>query len=268
MPRPRRSPGSSAAPDDRGAVLDALATAGVPAALADEIVDEVDYALRPFEPDTPFRELARRALARRIPVAHGWRTPKRTIAVLGLPGAGRTLTAARLCAAYGAAGRTVGALSLEAARDTLRLAELTRGLDVELAFADGRDLVARAKRTLSDCDVVVVDTPPIANRFDGAALRRTLALVAAARPGETHLLLPADADPVLARRFVTTVTRALRPTRLLLTHGDVAGARGLAAGVGLSLATRTPISFLASGESPVSGLTPAEPDALARMVLP
>jgi flagellar biosynthesis GTPase FlhF len=249
--------------DGRGAVLDALATAGVPAELADEIVDEVDYALRPFEPGTPFRELARRALARRIPVAHGWRTPKRTIAVLGLPGAGRTATAAKLCSAYGATGRTVGALSLEAARESLRLAELTQGLDVRFAFADGRDLVARAKRTLADCDVVVVDTPPIASRFDGAALRRTIALVSAARPAETHLLLPADADPVLARRFVATVTRAVKTTRLLLTNGDAPGA-GNGVAVGLSLSAKTPISFLAAGEA----LTPAEPAALARMVLP
>jgi flagellar biosynthesis GTPase FlhF len=262
-PAPAPEPALPAVVDDRGAVLDALASAGVPAELADEIVDEVDYALRPFEPGTPFRELARRALARRIPVAHGWRTPKRTIAVLGLPGAGRTATAARLCAAYGETGRTVGALSLEAARESLRLAELTQGLDVQLAFADGRDLVARAKRTLADCNVVVVDTPPIANRFDGAALRRTIALVTAARPAETHLLLPADADPVLARRFVATVTRAVRTTRLLLTNGDAPDARN-DIGVGLSLSTKTPISFLAAG----NGLTPAEPEILARMVLP
>src|SRR5262249_6441486 len=102
--------------------------------------------------------------------------------------------------------------------------------------------------------------PPIANRFDGAALRRTVALVAAARPSETHLLLPADADPVLARRFVSTVSAALRPSRILLTEADRGGG---AAGVGLSLASKTPISYLSTG----AGLVPAEPDALARMVL-
>jgi flagellar biosynthesis GTPase FlhF len=252
-------------PDDRVAVLGELAAAGVPAEIADEVVDEVDYALRPFEPDTSFRELARRSLARRIQVAHGWKTPRRTIAVLGLPGSGRTLAAARLCAAYAASGRSVGAISLESARASIRLAELTQGLDVEITFADNRDLVAKAKRTLADCDVVVVDTPPIANRFDGAALRRTAGLVEAARPGETHLLLPVGADPVLARRHVNTVSRAVRLSRLLLTHEDRDDANGVA--VGLSLATRTPVSFVGSGDSPSTGLAPAEPDALARMVL-
>jgi flagellar biosynthesis GTPase FlhF len=251
--------------DDRVAVLGELAAAGVPAEIAAEVVDEVDYALRPFEPDTSFRELARRSLARRIQVAHGWKTPRRTIAVLGLPGSGRTLAAARLCAAYAASGRSVGAISLESARASIRLAELTQGLDVEVTFADNRDLVAKAKRTLAECDVVVVDTPPIANRFDGAALRRTAGLVEAARAGETHLLLPVGADPVLARRHVNTVSRAVRLSRLLLTHEDRDDANGVA--VGLSLATRTPVSFVASGDSPSTGLAPAEPDALARMVL-
>src|SRR5262249_27368762 len=152
-------------------------------------------------------------------------------------------TATRLCAAYRSSGRAVGALSLEAARASLRLAELTHGLDVRLAIADGTDLVARAKRTLRDRDVVLIDTPPIASPLDGAALRRTIALVAAARPAETHLLLPADADPVLARRFVTTVSAAIRPSRLLITEADAATG---AAGVGLSLASKTPISFLST----------------------
>jgi len=270
-PEPATAPASTdvvvkrTRPDDRVAVLGELAAAGVPAEIADEVVDEVDYALRPFEPDTPFRELARRSLARRIQVAHGWKTPRRTIAVLGLPGSGRTLAAARLCAAYASAGRSVGAISLESARASIRLAELTQGLDVEVTFADNRDLVAKAKRTLADCDVVVVDTPPIANRFDGAALRRTAGLVEAARPGETHLLLPVGADPVSARRHVNTVSRAVRLSRLLLTHDDHGDANGVA--VGLSLATRTPVSFVAFGDSPWTGLAPAEPDALARMVL-
>jgi hypothetical protein len=51
----------------------------------------------------------------------------------------------------------------------------------------------------------------------------------------------------------------------LLTHEDRDDANGVA--VGLSLATRTPVSFVASGDSPSTGLAPAEPDALARMVL-
>jgi flagellar biosynthesis GTPase FlhF len=254
------------APEDRTAVLCDLAAAAVPPALAEQIVVEVEQALRPFEPQASFRKLARRALAPRIPVARSPTSRRRTIAVIGIPGSGRTLAAATFCGAYASTGLVVGALSLESPRSAMSFAELTESLGVELAIADAPDLVGRGKASLRSCDVVVVDTPPIANRFDGAALRKTTALLEALRPTETHLLLPVDADPALAQRFLKTLADRLRSPRLLLTHAGVRIPNGVP--VGLSLSTRTPISFVSCGVGIRRRLAPAEPDALARMVLP
>jgi flagellar biosynthesis protein FlhF len=245
-----------------GDVRHDLAIAGVPDADIDAILDEVERALRPFEPEASVRDLARRALARRVPVAHGWRSRRRTIAVVGLAGSGRTRTAASLASAYAATGRSVTALSLEPARAALELARLTDGLGVELEIADAPELVARAKRKAEKSDVVVVDTPPLVDSTTGER-SAALDLLAALRPSETHLLVSVGAELSATRSFLTRLSADLKPTRLLLTHGGLDEPTGV--GVGLALATRTPISFVADGRS--ARLRPAEPDQLARMVL-
>jgi flagellar biosynthesis protein FlhF len=245
-----------------GDVRHELALAGVPDADIDAILDEVERALRPFEPDASVRDLARRALARRVPVAHGWRSRRRTIAVVGVAGSGRTRTAASLASAYAAAGRSVTALSLESARAAVELARLTDGLGVGLEIADAPDLVVRAKRKAEKADVVVVDTPPLVDSTTG---ERSAAfdLLAALRPNETHLLVPVGAELSATRSFLTRLSADLKPSRLLLTHSGLDEPTGV--GVGLAVATRTPISFVADGRS--ARLRPAEPDQLARMVL-
>lgn len=256
---------AAAAADDAPAVRTALEAAGIPVSLVDDIVAEVEQALRPFAPTTSFRDLARSALARRIDVAYGWRSKRRTIAILGLAGSGRTLTTAKLCHAYARAGRSVTALSLEAPREALRLSELTMEAGVGLEIATSADELALAKKRMRKSEIVVVDTPAIADPVDGRRLAPLVRSLEVVKPDETHLLIPASADLTAARAFVGSLTRHVKPSRILITHADARPHTGVA--VGISLAERVPISFIGDGDRSAGRIAVAEADVLARMVL-
>ena len=141
---------------------------------------------QPLEPTVSRLDLARRrALARRVRVSHGWRTPRRTIAIVGPPGSGRTLVVARLCNAYAEhGGVSVAALSLETGRQALRLGMLTEGADVALEVAPTPALAAEARERLADVALVVADTPPL-DLGDPEGVAELARLLEALRPDET-----------------------------------------------------------------------------------
>jgi flagellar biosynthesis GTPase FlhF len=250
--------------DELAAIRRELVAAAVPVRMVGEILAEVEQTLRPFEPGVPVRDLARRALAHRIPVASGWSSKKRTIALVGLRHSGRTLAAAGLCAAFVRDGRSVAAVSLEPVRAAMRFAELTSADDVTFQVADAPDLAARIRGVVRDADVVVADTPPLADAIDGNRLAATLALLGALKPDETHLVVPATMSVEDARILVDSLSTHKLPSRLIVTHADSAAASG--APVGLALANRIPISFMSAGPA-LGALRPAAPEVLARMVL-
>jgi flagellar biosynthesis GTPase FlhF len=242
-----------------------MEAAGIPTALVDELFDQIERAVRPFEPFASYRELARRALSERIPIAHGWKTKRRTIALLGLPDSGRTLTAAKLARAYARAGRPVTALSIEPARDATRLGELTDRAGVALEIADSVETVQLARRRARDSELVVVDTPPLVDPVDGRRVKPLLRMLEELKPDETHLLVPATADAAVARAFVGSLLKHVKPTRILVTHTDARPHTGVP--IGLAVAEKIPVSFVTEGDRPVGGIALAARDDLAKMVL-
>jgi len=246
--------------DDPATVLADLLTAGFGAALAQEIVADAARTLRPFAPDVPLRTLVQRALERHIRVAAGWETKRRTIALIGTAGSGRTLTAAKLCNAYAGAGRTVAALSLEPARAALELGELTAGGDVGLEIAGEAGSIPHA--SLRRFQVVIADLPPL----DAHALAPAAKMLAALRANETHLVVRADSDAEEGRALLELLSGPLKPSRILVTGADRDGPAH--APVALSLAFGVPISFVADGPVATADLHPAEPGELARMAFP
>lgn len=264
--RPTKAPISVRTPVDEPSIARAnMEAAGIPVSIVDEIFAEIERVVRPFEPHTSYRELARRALAERIPVVHGWKTKRRTIALLGLADSGRTLTAAKLAQAYARAGRSVTALSLEPARDAGRLGDLTDRSGVALEIADSLESVRLAKRRARDSELLVVDTPPLGDPVDGRRVKPLLRMLDELKPDETHLLVPATADAAVARAFVGSLLRHMTPSRILITHTDARPHTGVA--VGLSVAEKIPVSFVTEGDRAVGGITLAAKDDLARMVL-
>jgi flagellar biosynthesis protein FlhF len=244
------------APNPLPTLRSELVAAAIPAQLADDILTEVEQRLRPFDTTAPTRQLARRVLERRIPVAAGWKTRRRTIAVIGPEGSGRTQAAASLASAYARAGRSVAVLSLESGRGAMQLADLTAGDEVRFEVAPEPSLVIRARNAVRDAEIVVADTPPL-----GESL---LELLGALRPDETHLVLPAGIARAEGTKIVDSLAATKLPNRLIVSHADDQRPTGVP--VGLALGRRIPISFVGSG-SRAGMLRAPSPDTLARMVL-
>jgi flagellar biosynthesis protein FlhF len=244
--------------DDFASIRTEMLAAALPVRLVGEILADVEQHLLPFEPGASRRSLARRALAGRIKTANGWRTKQRTVAVVGLSGSGRTLTTASLAAAYAAAGKSVTALSLEPAREAMRLAELLGERDeIDFEIVDAPARVRSARKRLTAPDVIVADTPP-------AGGTATLSLLRALEPDETHLVMPSGMTSSEGQAMINMLGDFKLPTRIVITHAD--DQRPSGAAVGLAVAHKIPVSFLGNG-SRLGRLQPAEPEALARMVL-
>ena len=239
--------------------------AGLPSAAVETLAREARRAMQPFAQSADPLDLLERALARQIKVEHGWKTKRRTIALVGAAGAGKTLTAAKLCHAY-ATGSTlaVRTLSLEPPADAYRLGALTEHLDIGLRVAQTPDAAARAAARMAGESLIVVDTQPVsANDPDGIAELATL--LEAVRPDETHLVVPAWADARATAALYEAITAHFPVTRLTVTRLDEVGS--VAGAVGLSFTLKRPLAYVTDGRRPIGGLRPADPAELAGLAL-
>jgi flagellar biosynthesis protein FlhF len=266
----RRVPVVPPSDESAGAVVDgateALVEAGLSPAVARAAVEEVERHVRPFAPHEAFTTQLRRVLCRRIPVAHGFGGNRRTIALAGPSGAGKTLAAARIARAYASAGAyEVAVLDLAVPGGSSVLRGLLDGTGIDIRWATAPEDVARAAAELSGRGrILVVDTPPAL----GAGPRpapRPAELLAAVAPDEVHVVLPAAMDDGLAAFVLDAVGVDASRDRLLLTHLDESPRAG---GVlGLAIERRIPVSYLSSGPWVERGLRPADPAQLASMLL-
>ena len=247
------------------AVTAALADAGLPESLVLAIHRDVAREVRPFANELPVRAQVRAALAKRIKTKSGWRGKRRTIALVGTYGSGKTLTAAKLCHAFAGGGLSVGLLSLETPRSAIQLGLLTEGIGVDFQIAELPSQVPLAAGRVDARDLIVVDTPG-AEAGDAESIDRLERLLLALRPDETHFLVPASADIEPSQALLAALAGRIGVDRILITRLDEAPALG--AQVALSISSRLPISYLASGALADFGLAPADSRALAGMVLP
>jgi flagellar biosynthesis GTPase FlhF len=256
--------GPAAREDEAPALRVALVAAGISQRTADAIVEEADRRLRPFAPDLPLAEHVRAALARRIAIDTGGRQPRR-IALVGPPGAGRTLAAAKLCGAFARGGLSVCAVSLEPARSAFDLASVTEPFGVALETADDPETIELVRKRLRGYDVVVADTPALdlAEADSGARLAR---LLRALHPTETILVAPAGTPVDTTRLLVRELRAHTRLRSLLVTHADLGRPRGSA--VGVAVAEKLPVSYVSDGPLAQTGIRTAAADELARMVVP
>jgi len=250
--------------DWEAAAAEAVA-AGLPAAVVEALARDARRAMQPFAQSTSPLDLLERALARQIKVEHSWKTKRRTIALVGAAGAGKTLTAAKLCHAY-AAGSTlaVRTLSLEPPADAYRLGALTEHLDIGVRVAQTPDTAARAAARMSGESLIVVDTPPV-SATDPDGIADLAAMLEAVRPDETHLVVPAWADARATVALYEAITAHFPVTRITITRLDEVGS--VAAAVGLSFTLKRPLAYVTDGRRAIGGLRPADAAELAGLAL-
>jgi flagellar biosynthesis protein FlhF len=249
--------------DEAPALRAALVATGISQRTADAIVEEADRRLRPFAPELSLADHVRAALARRIAVDTGGRQPRR-IALVGPPGAGRTLAAAKLCGVYARGGLSVCAVSLEPARRAFDLASVTEPFGVALETADDPETIELVRKRLRGYDVVVADTPAL-DLAEADSAARVGRLLRALQPTETILVAPANTPVDTTRLLVRELRAHTRLRSLLVTHADTGRPRGSAVGVAVS--EKLPVSYVSDGPLAQTGIRPAAADELAGMVI-
>ncbi|MBX6370022.1 MAG: hypothetical protein IRZ04_18730 [Rhodospirillales bacterium] len=198
-------------------------------------------------------------LLRFQPVATG------RIALVGPPGAGKSLACAKLATRAVLAGERVRVVTTDTVRPgaTEQLAALTRILGLDLLVASSPEELRRIVGADDDHELVLIDTAGV-NPYDDAERGEIADLVAAAA-AEPVLVLPAGGDVYdtveLARAFAAIGCRRLLPTRI-----DIACRLGSL----VSAADAADLAFAELGVSAsvANGLKRATPVALARLLLP
>lgn len=248
-------------PEVAAVLRQALSHHGAPARLAERLVDSA-LAVEAVDPHMAFAGAVDTHFSFRPLPADGGGQP---IMLVGPPGAGKTVTAAKLAARSALAGQAPDVITTDTRRagGVEQLAAFTRILEVELHTAETPAAMAAA---VGECRVdaaTVIDTAGT-NPFSEDEMGRLGALVTAAR-AEPILVLAAGGD-AFEMADTATAFAAIGATRLLVTRIDLARRFGglLAAG-DASGASFCNVSITADV---AQGLSPINPVSLARLIVP
>ena len=249
--------------------------------LADAIVTDLHASLTPEElaSDHAVRSAAMQRIAALLPScaasgslepddAGGWRREGRplTVAFIGPTGVGKTTTVAKIAASlklrYGA---RVGLVTCDtyriAAVDQLRTYAEIIGLPLEIVLSPGQ--MRQARQRLNELDVILIDTAG-RSQNDADRLGELAAMVKAAEPHETHLVLSSTAhEKVLMREAQAFSTVGV--DRIVLTKLDEAV--GLGAVLRVLRQVGRGVSYLTTGQEVPQHIEAARPALLAELVL-
>jgi flagellar biosynthesis GTPase FlhF len=189
----------------------------------------------------------------------------RSIAFVGPGGSGKTLSAARLAAAYASGSDLpVVVIALRASDGGAELRDMLEPLGVGVRAADsGAEARAHMIGAVEHA-LVVVDTPAVSphSTAEVAALADELRDLGV---GEVHLTLPSTYSGPAARELAGLL-EPLAPSQIALTHMDATTHVG--ALVDYAIREQRPISYVSQGTGVPGGLEPADPDKLAALLLP
>jgi flagellar biosynthesis protein FlhF len=247
----------------------------VAAEIADEVIGAVRDELSPAElADAEIvRQTVLRHLADMIQTSPAISKAGRcedgrplTIALVGPTGVGKTTTVAKLAASYKLRhGRRIGLITSDtyriAAVDQLRMyADI---IGVPLKVATTPDDMASAVESFRDRDVILIDSAGRSQR-DRERISELTALMDAARPHETHLVLAGNGSEGVLVEAVKNFGAA-NPNRVLFTKLDEA----VNFGVLLNVARRVSLqlSYVTTGQEVPDHIEVGRPDRLARLIL-
>ena len=190
---------------------------------------------------------------------------KKAIMLVGPPGSGKTLAAAKIAARGTMKGLNVGVIS----SDTIRaggieqLQSFTNLLNIDLQKAETPSELSNVAARLSACHQTVIDTAGI-NPFDPESVK-DLARLIGATDVEPYLVLPGGIDAEeageMARVFATIGVHKLIPSRVDISR-RLGGILSAAHQGGMSLADASNTSQVANG------FLSLNPKNLAKLLLP
>jgi flagellar biosynthesis protein FlhF len=243
----------------------ALVEGGLSPALAAEVVAETVSHLLPFGTPRQLKRLVRNALARRIPVQGPRALGGAALVLAGAGGSGKTLTVARLAAAYAQrSDLDVVVLALRPRDGGAELAGLLApmGVGVEV-FETAADAKARLA-DISDRTLVLVDTPAI-SPGDEEGVKALASDLRRLKGAEVHLCLPATLSAAAAKRLLVAF-EALKPAGIAMTHVDETPQVG--AVVELAVSGGPALTFVGRDTGLEGGLEIADAADVAALVLP
>jgi len=183
----------------------------------------------------------------------------------GPPGAGKTLTTAKLATRMVMAGKAPSVITADGQRAGApeQLAAYTRLLGLTLVVASTPVPLSRALARRQYDQPVLIDTPGV-DPFDSAAREDLLALAATA-DAVTVLALPAGLDPGEAHELADAFAQA-GATLLIVTRLDLSRRLG---GVLAAASARLTLTEAGIGPGAADGLRPLTPEFLAsRLSIP
>lgn len=245
-------------------VIDVLNEALSAHGLAPLVVEKILCAALPFETDDPLLALAS-AFTTVFTFAPLDGEPRRPLLLAGPPGAGKTVSAAKLAARAVMAGRPVRLVTADTVRagGIEQLEAFARVLQLPLHRAESAPRLAPIAAEAKPGELLLIDSPGI-NPYS-AGDRRELSQLIAASSAEPVLVLPAGGDGVdtveLARIF-----RDLGVGRMIVTRLDMVQRLGSI----IACADTLRLGFAEAGTSPdiAKGLNAFNPVVLARLILP
>ena len=243
----------------------ALVEGGLSPALAADVVAETVSHVLPFGTPRQLKRLVRQALARRIPVQGPRALGGAALVLAGAGGTGKTLTVARLAAAYASGSDLdVVVIALRPRDGGAELAGLLApaGIAVEVAGS-----AAEAKSRLAEMAgraLVLVDTPAV-SPGDEEGVKAFAAELRRLKGAEVHLCIPATLSAAAAGRVVAAFA-PLKPAGIALTHVDETPQVG--AVVELAINGGPALTFIGRDTGLEGGLELADPASVAALVLP
>jgi flagellar biosynthesis GTPase FlhF len=262
---PEIEPAATARPAQADTQEYALVEGGLSPALAADVVAETVSHLLPFGTPRQLKRLVRQALARRIPVQGPRALGGAALVLAGAGGSGKTLTVARLAAAYAQRSDLEVVVLALRPRDggaELRTLLAPFGVPVEV-FESSADAKGRLAE-VSDRALVLVDTPAI-SPGDEEGVKALAADLRRLKGAEVHVCLPATLSAAAAKRLLAAF-EALKPAGIAMTHVDETPQVG--AVVELAVTGGPALTFVGRDTGIESGLEMADAADVATLVLP
>jgi flagellar biosynthesis protein FlhF len=264
LPRPVATPQAaqaSSAEDPVDAVHETLLRHGVPAPLLDRLVDASFLA----GADEPFA-----ALVGALRSVYSFRSlaepgPNQPLMLVGPPGAGKTVTVAKLATRAVLAGRKARLVTTDTSRAGAidQLKAYARVLRLPLATAETDRELALLVAAAAPDELVLIDTAGV-NPYGPRDMAELSSLLRAI-PAEPILVMPAGADTIEAMEQAAAFA-PLGVGRLLVTRVDIVRRFGSLLAVAFS--AELALSDYGMNPAIAEGLAPFDAVSLARLLLP